>query len=159
MKLQTSTLSNHHLDMIKQLKELQYHILDQELNKWKRDQQLSGNGAPFANNLDQIQKWCEDLAEIIWLNRQQIRQLEMIQEGLNIPSQEMTMNILPEISDGLTLLLDSLVKRWVRRYAGQVTSGKCPHSTCACGYTLSYSIKLEFGQAVIALKNKSYCVH
>jgi hypothetical protein len=28
---------------------------------------------------------CEDLAEIIWLNRQQIRQLEMIQEGLNIP--------------------------------------------------------------------------
>ena len=113
MKLQTSTLSNHHLDMIKQLKELQYHILDQELNKWKRDQQLSGNGAPFANNLDQIQKWCEDLAEIIWLNRQQIRQLEMIQEGLNIPSQEMTMNILPEISDGLTLLLDSLVKRWV----------------------------------------------
>ena len=30
---------------------------------------------------------CEDLAEIIWLNRQQIRQLEMIHEGLNIPSQ------------------------------------------------------------------------
>ena len=115
MKRQTSTLSSHHLHMTKQLKELQFHILDQELNKWKRDQQLSGNGAPFANNLDQIQKWCEDLAEIIWLNRQQIRQLEMIQEGLNIPSQDMTMNILPEISDGLALLLDSLVKRWVRR--------------------------------------------
>ena len=30
---------------------------------------------------------CEDLAEIIWANRQQIRQLEMIQEGLNIPPQ------------------------------------------------------------------------
>ena len=115
MKRQTSTLSSHHLHMTKQLKELQFHILDQELNKWKRDQQLSGNGAPFANNLDQIQKWCEDLAEIIWLNRQQIRQLEMIQEGLNIPSQDMTMNILPEISDGLALLLDSLVKRWARR--------------------------------------------
>ncbi|XP_023331191.1 signal transducer and activator of transcription 5B [Eurytemora carolleeae] len=54
--------------------------------------------------------WCEDLAEIIWLNRQQIRQLEMIQEGLNIPSQESSMNILPELSDGLNLLLDSLVK-------------------------------------------------
>lgn len=106
-------LSSHHLHMTKQLKELQFHILDQELNKWKRDQQLSGNGAPFANNLDQIQKWCEDLAEIIWLNRQQIRQLEMIQDGLNIPNQEMTMNILPEIKDGLELLLDSLVKRWV----------------------------------------------
>ena len=43
--------------MIKQLKEVQYRILDQELNRWKREQQLSGNGAPFANNLDQIQKW------------------------------------------------------------------------------------------------------
>jgi hypothetical protein len=51
------------------------------------------------------------LAEIIWLNRQQIRQLEMIQEGLNIPSQDMTLNILPELSEGLTMLLDSLVKR------------------------------------------------
>ena len=53
---------------------------------------------------------CEDLAEIVWLNKQQIRQLEMIQEGLNIPSQEHSMNILPELSDGLNLLLDSLVK-------------------------------------------------
>ena len=69
-----------------------------------------GNGAPFTNNLDTIQKWCEDLAEIIWINMQQIRQLEMIQEQLNIPSQELTMNILPELSDGLTMLLDSLVK-------------------------------------------------
>ena len=81
-----------------------------ELNRWKRDQQLSGNGAPFTNNLDTIQKWCEDLAEIIWINMQQIRQLEMIQEQLNIPSQELTVNILPELSDGLTMLLDSLVK-------------------------------------------------
>ena len=40
-----------------QLKELQYRVLDQELNKWKREQQLSGNGAPFSNNLDTIQKW------------------------------------------------------------------------------------------------------
>jgi len=110
LKLQTSTLANRHLDMIKQVKELQYRVLDQELNKWKREQQLSGNGQPFSNNLDTIQKWCEDLAEIIWLNRQQIRQLEMIQEGLNIPSQESNMNILPELSDGLNLLLDSLVK-------------------------------------------------
>ena len=53
---------------------------------------------------------CEDLAEIIWLNRQQIRQLEMIHEGLNIPSQETSMNILPELADGLNVLLDSLVK-------------------------------------------------
>ena len=50
------------------------------------------------------------MAEIIWINRQQIRQLEMIQEGLNIPNQESSMNILPELSDGLNVLLDQLVK-------------------------------------------------
>ena len=37
---------------------------------------------------------CEDLAEIIWANRQQIRQLEMIQEGLNIPPQVVHCSIL-----------------------------------------------------------------
>ena len=34
----------------------------------------------------------------------------MIQEGLNIPNQESSMNILPELSDGLNVLLDQLVK-------------------------------------------------
>ena len=34
----------------------------------------------------------------------------MIQEQMNIPTEELTMNILPELSDGLTMLLDSLVK-------------------------------------------------
>ena len=29
LKLQTSNLANHHLDMIKQMKELQFRILDQ----------------------------------------------------------------------------------------------------------------------------------
>ena len=33
------------------------HICFKELNSWKREQQLSGNGAPFSNNLDTIQKW------------------------------------------------------------------------------------------------------
>ena len=49
-----------HLFISLQLKELQYRVLDQELNKWKREQQLSGNGAPFTNNLDTIQKWYQN---------------------------------------------------------------------------------------------------
>ncbi len=53
----------------------------------------------------------EDIAEIIWTNRQEIRQLEMIREGLNIPREDITMNLLPELSDGLAMLLDSLVKK------------------------------------------------
>ena len=117
LKLKTSTLSNHLLDTIKQLKEVQIRVVEHELNRWKREQQLSGNGAPFQNNLDQIQKWCEDLAELIWLNREQVRSLEMIQDGLNLPSsgefhQGMgAMNILPELSEGLNMLLESLVKK------------------------------------------------
>ena len=71
---------------------------------------------------------CEDLAEIIWCNRQQIRQLEMIHEGLNIPSQETSMNILPELSDGLNMLLDSLVKSSfvIEKQPPQVKTGRTP---------------------------------
>lgn len=36
---------------------VQGRILDEELIKWKRDQQLAGNGAKFNNNLDTIQEW------------------------------------------------------------------------------------------------------
>lgn len=36
---------------------VQTKILDEELIKWKRDQQLAGNGAPFNNILDTIQEW------------------------------------------------------------------------------------------------------
>ena len=69
------------------------------------------NGAPATSvNSVVYSLRCEDLAEIIWINRQQIRQLEMIHEGLNIPNQETSMNILPELSDGLNVLLDQLVK-------------------------------------------------
>ncbi len=45
----------------------------------------------------------------------------MIQEGLNIPTQELTMNILPELSEGLTMLLESLVKRY--SHVTMVTGG------------------------------------
>lgn len=36
---------------------VQSRILDEELIKWKREQQLAGNGAKFNNNLDTIQDW------------------------------------------------------------------------------------------------------
>eukprot|EP00095_Tigriopus_kingsejongensis_P006372 maker-scaffold42_size484952-snap-gene-3.26 protein:Tk06372 transcript:maker-scaffold42_size484952-snap-gene-3.26-mRNA-1 annotation:"signal transducer and activator of transcription 5b" len=110
LKVKISSILNCHLEKIKQIKDVQYRILEQELNKWKRDQQLSGNGAPFPNNIDQIQKWCEDCAEIIWLNRSQVRHLEKIQESVNIPAHEIPTSLLPELSEGYTHLLDTLVK-------------------------------------------------
>ena len=96
LKLQTSNLANHHLDVIKQLKELQFRILDQELNRWKREQQLSGNGATFHNNLDTIQKWCEDLALIIWNNMQQIHQLAIIQVQFTILNRQISEFCVPK---------------------------------------------------------------
>ena len=56
LKAQTSRLTSHHLEMFKVIQNLQNMILS-ELQGWKREQQLSGNGKTFSNNLDTIQKW------------------------------------------------------------------------------------------------------
>lgn len=45
------------------------------------------------------------------MNKQQIVQLGMIQDGLNLSNTEHYMNILPELSGGLQVLLETLVKR------------------------------------------------
>lgn len=39
------------------LNKLQSQVLDEELIRWKREQQLAGNGAVFNSNLDTIQEW------------------------------------------------------------------------------------------------------
>ena len=48
------------------------------------------------------------------MNKQQMLQLGMIQDGLNLSNTENYMNILPELSDGLQVLLETLVKRYSR---------------------------------------------
>ena len=45
------------------------------------------------------------------MNKQQMIQLGMIQDGLNLNNTEHYMNILPELNDGLQVLLETLVKR------------------------------------------------
>jgi len=165
LKLQCSTLANQYLEAVRAAKDLQYRVLEQELNRWKREQQLSNNGASFVNNIDQIQKWCEDLAEIIWASRNQIKGLEAIQENFTNPNpgnggspssstvspgghrgsggasaaagsgggaggglspqdhggyahihlshlDPAHMNVLPELLEGLNVMLDTLVRRW-----------------------------------------------
>ncbi|XP_022191583.2 signal transducer and activator of transcription 5B [Nilaparvata lugens] len=94
-------------DTIQQLSLVQARILDEEMLRWKRNQQLSGNGANFNSNLDNIQDWCERLAELIWLNRQQIKEMERVtlKVNLNLP-------VNPDLRDldsQITQLLSSLV--------------------------------------------------
>lgn len=115
LKHQVATLLQLRMSIIDKLKDtvtrltmLQSRVLDEELIKWKRDQQLSGNGAPFVSQLDAIQDWCESLAELIWLNRQQIKEVERLKsqfplENGNVP------DLLTGLNLTITRLLSSLV--------------------------------------------------
>nr|KAF7389710.1 hypothetical protein H0235_018194 [Vespula pensylvanica] len=102
------TLADKLKDTIARLNTLQSRVLDDELIRWKRDQQLAGNGAPFNSNLDSIQEWCESLAELIWLNRQQIKEAEHLKQkfALDPPGIQ---DILPTLNSQITQLLSSLV--------------------------------------------------
>ncbi|VEN37707.1 unnamed protein product [Callosobruchus maculatus] len=90
------------------LSQLQMLVLDEELIRWKREQQLAGNGANFNSNLDTIQEWCESLAELIWLNRQQIKEVERLKQKLALdpPGEQ---HVLPQLLQEITQLLSSLV--------------------------------------------------
>ncbi|XP_065164770.1 signal transducer and activator of transcription 5B isoform X2 [Atheta coriaria] len=88
--------------------ELQCKILDDELIKWKREQQLYGNGATFNNNkLDAIQQWCENLADLIWLNRHSVKEFQRLKLKLNLET-EVSDNSTKLLAD-FTQLLSSLV--------------------------------------------------
>lgn len=90
------------------LNTLQNHILDDALTRWKREQQLAGNGSAFNSNLDTIQEWCESLAELIWLNRQQIKEVERLKQRLALDPQGVS-DVLPSLLPDITQLLSSLV--------------------------------------------------
>lgn len=102
------TLADKLKETIAQLNTLQSRVLDDELIRWKRDQQLAGNGAPFNSNLDSIQEWCESLAELIWLNRQQIKEAEHLKQKLAFDPHGVP-DILPGLNLQVTQLLSSLV--------------------------------------------------
>ncbi|XP_052888558.1 signal transducer and transcription activator-like [Anopheles moucheti] len=66
--------------------ELQDKILNKYLSQWKINQRFVGIGssAKIENNLDTIQLWCENLAEIIWNTKVHLTQAINTQlEGYN----------------------------------------------------------------------------
>ena len=91
------------------LSALQHTVLDDELIRWKRGQQLYGNGVPFENNIDQIQEWCEALAELIWQNRQQVRRIEMLVQTMSYGVTAGINEKIENLSKLITNLLSSLV--------------------------------------------------
>ncbi|XP_066595837.1 signal transducer and activator of transcription 5B [Prorops nasuta] len=102
------TLAEKLKDTITRLNSLQSRVLDDELIRWKRDQQLAGNGAPFNSNLESIQEWCDSLAELMWLNRQQIKEAERLKQKFSLEPPGMQ-DILPALNSQITRLISSLV--------------------------------------------------
>uniref|UniRef100_A0A8D8XA37 Signal transducer and activator of transcription n=2 Tax=Cacopsylla melanoneura TaxID=428564 RepID=A0A8D8XA37_9HEMI len=89
----------------------QSKILNVELLTWKREQQLQGNGAKFnPETLEMIQRFCEDLAEIIWNTRQQIKEGErlrnIISKSVDLPNR---VDVLPNLNAQITQCLSHLV--------------------------------------------------
>eukprot|EP00118_Oscarella_pearsei_P002848 m.11888 g.11888 ORF g.11888 m.11888 type:complete len:812 (+) comp23673_c0_seq1:85-2520(+) len=92
---------------LKLLGTLQHLIVGEELVKWKRQQQLAGSGGPQPGSLDILQSWCEYLAEFIWRNRQQIRQIEMLKAQL--PMHRPGPGLMEELTQSVGSLLSTLV--------------------------------------------------
>ncbi|KRT82459.1 hypothetical protein AMK59_3814 [Oryctes borbonicus] len=96
-------------ETVQLLNKLQSQVLDEELIRWKREQQLAGNGAVFNNSyLDTIQEWCESLAELIWMNRQQIKEVERLKQKLPLDAPGVN-DFLPQLVVEITQLLSTLV--------------------------------------------------
>ena len=86
LKQQVTLISRRRLQLLDRLGEalaaigqLQQRLLGEHLVAWRRSQQLTGNGRPSANGcIEQLQEWCEALAEMIWQNRQQVERVEQL---------------------------------------------------------------------------------
>ncbi|CAG0924150.1 unnamed protein product, partial [Notodromas monacha] len=104
------TLAGKYEETITGLQQVQSRVLDIHLTQWKREQQLAGNGAGFNNNLDIIQQWCENLAELIWMNRQQIKELDrLIVASQSLGTSNSGAELVSQLRNKSTELLSSLV--------------------------------------------------
>ncbi|XP_050556640.1 signal transducer and activator of transcription 5B-like isoform X2 [Spodoptera frugiperda] len=103
-------LVDHMKENIANLRQLQSQVLDEELIKWKREQQLSGNGVPMQSNLNTIQEWCELLADLIWTTRQQVINVARINTKTIVELRQPHLaEMLDEMSKQVTGLLSTLV--------------------------------------------------
>ena len=50
-------MAEHHREIYMLLAKVQSRVLKDELNKWKRQQQLAGIGGPQEGSLDTLQSW------------------------------------------------------------------------------------------------------
>ena len=92
---------------VRQVKEVQAEVLDNELIAWKRQQQLAGNGLQMTLSLETLQEFCEALAGIIWTTRTHVKQLETLRSTLGDNSSSTVTTA--QVSSEITELLSNLV--------------------------------------------------
>lgn len=110
LQRQRVELARKYEETIVSLQDLQKRILDNELISWKRRQQMAGNGLVLdSNSLETLQKWCENLADLIWQNRHQIKKSNQLQQQLPMKFPEGEENLLQKLNDTITGLLSTLV--------------------------------------------------
>merc|ERR1719391_858688 len=102
-----NTILNDIMFTVREVKEVQTTVLDQELIAWKREQQLAGNGLQMTQSLETLQEWCESLAMVIWTTRQHVKDLERLKSGLQDNSSVpiSTQQLTGEITDLLSNLV------------------------------------------------------
>ncbi|RWS07662.1 signal transducer and activator of transcription 5B-like protein [Dinothrombium tinctorium] len=98
-----------HFDTFNSLNRLQMKVLDEELIRWKRGQQLAGNGAFFDNNLEKIQEWCECVADVTWQTRQQLERVLSLCTQLPFQTQHSPVDRIAILKKQINNLLSNLV--------------------------------------------------
>ena len=68
-------LQNKLTFFLRDVEKLKQQYIDQTLMQWKKDQKLAAFEVPFNNNLDQIQEWCNLIAEAIRATKRQMHTL------------------------------------------------------------------------------------
>ena len=112
MQRHQTQLLNDFVGTYNSVKEVQAQVLDVELVRWTKEQQMAGNGFPASPTfIDTLQEWCEGLADVIWPLRQQVRQLQELKAKLVSAEQQSSTVNLQELVSGITDLLSSLVTR------------------------------------------------
>ncbi|NXX79185.1 STAT6 protein, partial [Urocolius indicus] len=93
-------LSTLILEAVKELEVTKQQVL-KRIQIWKRQQQLTGNGSVFEENLAPLQKRCESLVEVHFQLQQQVM----------ASGSELGAELLPRLLERFNEVLSSLVRR------------------------------------------------
>lgn len=103
------TQLEHLRTTIELLNKVQTHVVEVEMVRWKRSQQMAGNGAVFNSNLDSIQEWCEWITELNWNTRQHAKEVERHIMKLNLNIEQPVLEQATQMIAQVTQMLSTLV--------------------------------------------------